>query len=89
MDAANWICLSVGLVIILGAWTNWLNYHGDDRDGEDSVLDYTSWVLFHIVFMKNRKAYRAFLWIFGLALVFLSIYTSSFVEGRLQSTPLN
>jgi hypothetical protein len=60
MDVANWICFSVGLIIISGAWTNWLIYHGDDRDGEDSALDYTSWVMFHIVFMKNRKAYRVF-----------------------------
>lgn len=89
MDVANWILLIIGLIVISGAWTNWMNYYGDERDGEDTPLDYTSWVFFHIVFMKNRKAYRAFLWILGLAIVFLSIYTSPFVEGRLQSTPIN
>jgi len=88
MDGGNWFGLILGLVFIVGAWTNWLNYYGDERDGGYDPIDNTGWVLFYIIFRKNRKAYRVFLWIMGLTMIFLSLYTCPAVEARLQSTPL-
>lgn len=89
MDVISWSCLIVGLLFIIGAWTNLLNFDVDDNDDDGAWPFYGGWLIFTFICAKNRKAYRVFLWIFGLTLIFLAIYSSPFVEGRLQSTPLN
>jgi hypothetical protein len=66
METPGWIILGFGIIIILGAWTNSLNYYGDERDGDDHAADYASWALFCWVFRKNRKAFRIFLFSTGV-----------------------
>jgi len=72
MDFSAWMGLGLGVVLVVGAWTNWLNYAGDPEELNDSA-DYIGPFLFHYVFRKNRIAYRIFLYAMGFFLIFGSL----------------
>ncbi|CAB5161730.1 hypothetical protein D3OALGA1CA_5099 [Olavius algarvensis associated proteobacterium Delta 3] len=72
MDFSAWMGLGLGVVLVVGAWTNWLNYTGDPEDLSQPSVD-TGAVLFHYVFRKNRKAYRIFLYAIGFFLIIVSL----------------
>ena len=85
MEPIGWISLGTGIVFILGAWTNWFNYYGDERDDE-CFLDYAGWVFFHFVFFKNRKAYRIFLFSVGIFFTVNTIYFCPAAKAFLKAS---
>ena len=74
METPGWIILGFGIVIIIGAWTNCLNYYGDERDDDDyHAVDSSLWALFRWVFRRNPKAFRIFLFSSGVFFILSTI----------------
>ena len=87
MESPGWIILGFGIVVIIGAWTNWLNYYGDERDvDDDHVVDYGCWALFRWVFRRNRKAFRIFLFSSGIFFTLGAIGFCPAAKGFLKET---
>lgn len=89
MEPAGWIQLGIGIVVIIGAWTNVLNYTGDESDGDSIPYGYTGALIFEFIFFKNRAAYKAFLFIVGICFVIAAFYFAPAVRAYFQSSSLN
>ena len=87
MEPIGWINLGIGMVIIVGAWTNWLNFSGDGKHhGND--FHPGGWFIYTFICFSNPKAYRVFLWALGIAITLSSLLFCPTIVAYFQSSTL-